>query len=274
MTSRQWSVVIDGRTRNVRVDHGFWSGETVASVDGVLALRVVPGFAGFADHWAAPSEHAFHLGEHEMRVRVTPEVGYTLDLVIDGRSATTGQPVPALPSAPADGLYRAGKVGASIAMIAVPYTIVTTFLFGRFAPEWGPRWFAANDLVLASGTLPLMAGAGLYFVNLARVRDRARTRLFLALFGTAFLAVAAAHAAGLPPSVADAFGPLETRRATIVASARSRPNEAPTVTTTDGASYRWASAFGQYSYPELAPGPYEFVLTSARHRIVAVQPAR
>jgi hypothetical protein len=53
-------------------------------------------------------------------------------------------------------------------MIALPYIFVITLVFGRFAPEWGPRWFAANDLALTSGTVPFMAGIGVYFINVVR----------------------------------------------------------------------------------------------------------
>src|SRR5256885_16465949 len=99
--------------------------------------------------------------------------------MVDGRSVSSGVVLPHLPQPPSDAFYRLGKLGASLAMIAVPYLIVILFIFGRYSPEWGPRWFAANDLVLATGVLPLTAGLGLWMVNMARLGSLAGGPLFV-----------------------------------------------------------------------------------------------
>src|SRR5438445_9120658 len=116
MGSKSWSLDVDGRNHRVEVDHGYWSGTTVLRVDDVVALRVVPGFGGFADHFAHPSEYAIHLVGHELRVRITPARTYDLDLIVDGRSVSSGAVIPHLPQPPNDALYRLGKLGASLGM--------------------------------------------------------------------------------------------------------------------------------------------------------------
>src|SRR6266540_5903905 len=177
MAKKDWSIDVDGKSHHVEVEHGYWSGATVLRVEGRTILRAAPGFGGFADHWWGQSEHSTNFGGHELRLRVTPNISYSFDLIVDCRSASTGAVLSQLPQPPADTFYRIGKLGASIAMIAVPYTVVITFLFGRFAPQWGPRWFAANDLALASGMLPLMAGLGRYLINVIRVPSELGSRL-------------------------------------------------------------------------------------------------
>ncbi len=271
MGSKSWSLDLDGQTKRVQVEHGYWSGTTVLRVDGVVALKIVPGFGGFADHYAHPSEYAIHLGAHELRVRITPARTYDLDLIVDGRSVSNGAVIPPLPQPLDDAFYRLGKLGASLAMIAVPYLIVILFIFGRYAPEWGPRWFAANDLVLATGVLPLTAGLGLWMVNMARLGSLAG-RLFAGGFGVASLWVAAVSVVDLPGQLADVFGQPETRTVTVLASDDNGGKNAPTIRTAGGATYQWSSSFGLWIYPKMTSGTYEIVVTANRHRLVASRP--
>jgi hypothetical protein len=273
LASQELSVELDGRTHQIQVDHSFWSGNTVLRIDDVVALRDSPGFAGFADHWFGPTEHVIRLGGHELRLLITPNLSYSFDLMVDGRSAVSGERVPPQPQPPRDPVYRLGKLGASIAVIAMPCVIVLTFIFGRFAPDWGPRWFAANDLALASGLLPFMAGLGIYLVNRARVRSSLASRVFWAVFGIVSLYVAAVGVVDLPLEIADVIGEPETLNVTVLQATARSSAEAPMIRTADGLTYRWVWAFGQYTYPKISPGKYEVVLTSVRHRIVAIRPA-
>jgi hypothetical protein len=274
MAKKGWSINLEGESHRVEVEHGYWSGTTALSVDGGTILRVAPGFGGFADHWWGPSEQSTTFGRHELRVRVTPNIGYSLDLIVDGRSASTGALLSSLPQPPADAFYRLGKLGASIAMIAVPYTIAITFLFGRFAPQWGPRWFAANDIALASGVLPLMAGLGLYLINVIRVPSelgtRLGTRLFWLAFGLGCLWIAGGVALTLPRDIEDVVRTPETRTVAVVAVTDTR-GAAPSIRTADGATYEWVWSFGQFKYPRIEPGTYEIVITPVRQRVVAIR---
>jgi hypothetical protein len=92
------------------VDHAFWSGTTAMRVDGKTVIHMAPGFGGFADHWFGPSEFSVPLGRHELRLRIAPNISYTLDLIVDGRSASTGLQVPPLTRPPDDAFYRLGKL--------------------------------------------------------------------------------------------------------------------------------------------------------------------
>jgi hypothetical protein len=270
---RIWSIELDGRTHQVRVDHGYWSGNTVLRVDDEVVIHDSPGFAGFADHWFDPPEQVTSLGSHELRLRIIPKLSYEFDLIVDGISTSDGKGLPPLPRRPNDPIYRLGKLGASIGMVAMPYLIVVSFIFGRFAPGWGPRWFAANDLALASGILPLMAGMGIYFGNRARVRSSLGSRVTWAIFGLVTLFVATAAALALPVQLAEVVGQPETLTVTVVESSTGTSKGAPTVRTADGATYEWVWSFGQYAYPQIKPGRYEIVITPARHRLVAIRPA-
>ena len=269
MANRVWTIDLDGQMHEVALQHSFWSGATVLRIDEKVALDDRPGSAGFADHWFGPTEHLMRLGHHELRLLITPNHSYSFDLIVDGRAVSSGKLTPALPRPPDDAFYRFGKAGASIAVVALPCVLVLTFIFGRFAPEWGPRWFAASDLALASGLLPFMGGFGVYLINRARVRSSIGTRLTWLAFGLVSLWVAVVGAFELPQDIADVIGDPQTLTLTVVDSTTRRSN-APTIQTSDGTTYEWAWAFGLYDYPKIDPGTYQVVLTPARHRIVAI----
>ena len=278
MGKRTWTLQLDGRSHQFDVEHGYWSGTTVLRADGETILRAVPGFGGFADSWAGPSEYSAQMGRHEIRVRVTPNVGYALDLLVDGRSASSGAFLPPLPQPPDDAFHRIAKLGASISIIAVPYTLAVTAIFGRFAPEWGPRWFAATDLALASGVLPLMAGMGIYLVSNVRKRSAVTSRgvagrAFSLLLGLVSLWVASSTALEVPLFVQDVIRTPETRTVEVLATVE-RARRAPAIRTADGATYEWVWAFGLYAYPRVEPGNHEIVITPVTHRIVRIRDVR
>jgi hypothetical protein len=166
------------------------------------------------------------------------------------------------------------RFGARVAIIALPYLFVVTFVFGRFAPEWGPRWFAANDLILTSGVLPFMAGFGLLCVGLARRLSPISGRMMCGVIGVLSLWVAAFSVSALPTELADVFGAPETRTIDALGELSTRNSNPPTIRGTDGSSYTWMSAFGLYAYPPVASGTYELTLTSASHRIIAIRAVR
>jgi hypothetical protein len=270
MASQTWSLELDGRSHRIQLEHAYWSGKNVLSIDDVVAVRDTPGFAGLSDHCFGLTELVTRLGGHELRVLITPSDSF--ELVVDGHSTSNGELVPALPRPPHDAFDRLGNVGAITAIVSLPLIFIVTFLFGRYAPEWGPRWFAANDLVLASGQVAFMAGFGIWIINLARRPGSLGTRVFGVVVGLASVWVAAVGALEVPVAIADVVGDPVIRTVTVVESS-TRPSNAPTIRTADDATYEWVWAFGLYEYPKISAGTYEVVLTPARHRIVALHPA-
>lgn len=226
-------------------------------------------------YWSEPSQHEFRFKENRLAVRIANAgFGYVFDLVVNGRSASSGEPVGPLPSQPPVDVWdRAGDVGMLAGVIATPYTLLVTFLFGRFAPEWGPRWFAANDLVLSSGVLPAMIGCGAYMLSAVRRGASLASRLTAGGIAALALWTATVIVAAVPNYVAEVIGPMETRRVEVV-SGDHKAGEAPGITTADGERFQWVWAFGVYSYPRVTAGRWEITLTPNRHRIVAIAPAK
>jgi hypothetical protein len=268
MASQTWSLELDGRSHRVHLEHAYWSGKNVLSIDDVVAVSDTPGLAGLSDHCFGLTEVATRLGGHELRVLITPSDSF--ELVVDGHSTSNGDLVPALRRPPHDALDRLGNLGAITAIVTLPLIFIVTFLFGRFAPEWGPRWFAANDLVLSSAVAPFMAGLGIWIVSLARRSASLGSRVFAGLIGLACLWTAAVGALEIPVGIADVIGDPHTVTLTVVDST-TRPSNAPTIRTSDGTTYEWAWAFGLYDYPKTGAGTYEVVLTPARNRIVSIR---
>jgi hypothetical protein len=267
MAIQTWALELDGRSHRIQLVHSYWSGKNVLSIDNVVAVRDTPGFAGLSEHCFGLTELVTRLRGHELRVLISPSDSF--ELVVDGHSTSSGELVPALPRPPHDAFDRLGNLGAITAIVTLPLIFIVTFLFGRFSPEWGPRWFAANDLVLACGLVPFMAGFGIWIINLARRPASLGSRAFAGVIGLACLWVAAVGALEIPAGIADVIGDPDTVTLTVVESA-TQPSNAPTIRTSDGATYEWVWAFGLYDYPKVGAGTYQVVLTPARHRIVAI----
>jgi hypothetical protein len=100
MATRRWTVRIDGRERTIELRHGYWTQRRTVTVDGerVLDIRADPLRTIV---WSTKTtEHAFALDGQRLAVRVRPGwLFYELDLVIEGRSVTTGGDAGPLPPA-------------------------------------------------------------------------------------------------------------------------------------------------------------------------------
>jgi hypothetical protein len=269
--SQTWFVDLDGQRHRIQLAHSYWSGRNVLSVDDVIVRHDKPSIARLAAHCFGLTEVSTRVRGHELTALISPSDSF--DLVVDGRSAAHGELVPPLPRPPHDALYRLGILGGATALVAMPSIFVVTFLFGRFAPDWGPRWFAANDLVLTSGLVPFMAGVGICMVSFARLSSSLGSRLFGGLFGgLACLWTAAVGVVALPGDIAEVIGPPDTLDVMVVESI-TRDSRTPAIRTADGVTYEWKTSYGLYDYPKISPGKYQIVLTPARHQLVAIRPA-
>lgn len=87
MARREWSVKLEDGTHSVALEHGFWGGRRVVTVDGNEVMRA----RRLID---TGSIHAFDLGRHACYV-VIASVGlaFRYDLVVDGISQATGKAV-------------------------------------------------------------------------------------------------------------------------------------------------------------------------------------
>jgi hypothetical protein len=164
-----------------------------------------------------------------------------------------GEPVPR-----GRGRRRLFVVGLFVALLGLGAFFLVALFVSR-GLENGPRWLAANYLVLEIAVL--LTGSGGTLMAVAQPKGG---YVLLGLV-SAFLVIVVAF--DVPSSTRDAFGPFERRSLDIVEWTVEH-NGTAVVRTTSGETYRWAEAFGVLTYPRMTPGRYEVVLTSERHRIV------
>lgn len=92
MTTRTWKVELEDGAHTVQLEHGYFSGKRTISVDGQPVVQTAK-----ASHAAfdVGSQQAFTVAGHPCEVRIETPNGltYRYDLIVDGRSVTTGQAV-------------------------------------------------------------------------------------------------------------------------------------------------------------------------------------
>lgn len=89
MASMQWTVQLADGNHTVVLEHGYMSGRRVIAVDGVVVLEEKKLFD-------TGSTHAIPVGSETGVVRITTNgLTFKYDLVINGRSQGTGEPVDA-----------------------------------------------------------------------------------------------------------------------------------------------------------------------------------
>lgn len=227
MSRRTYEVVLDGRSRKVVVDQGYWSGRRVVRVDGVEALRVVPGsFREQTEMWQHSMQYPFTAAGHPFVLRIRPAlVGHDVELIVDGKSLDDGLPAGPLrpPAFPPYGWTGIKLLILTLAFLL--YLFVVIVPIGIFArTSGGPRWIlAANALLDVS--LPLVAAVVVIFALQSRLRARNRV-MAVALFAViAFVFregfVEAADLVMPLDEETIAFagwepGPLDLRRVTLV----------------------------------------------------------
>ena len=226
MSRRTYNLTLDGQARKVRVEHGYWSGRRVVSVDGVEVLRVEPrSLRERDDLWQTSTEHPFEIGAHHLVLRVRPGVlTYDIELVVDGRSTTDGLPAGPL-RPPANGRYPYALIKVGIAGIAfIAYLFVVIVPFGTFARASGPRWILAAN-VLVDTSVPIFAVILVVFAWQSRRRARNVTLALalLAMLGFVFREGFIEAADLIYPFDEETIvfkgwepGPLDLRRVTLV----------------------------------------------------------
>lgn len=93
MAKRSWTLALADGEHTVEMEHNYWSGRRTVRVDGVVAHQARPRFIDFGS--ADPFTAA---GRPALSVIATNGLSFKLDVVVDGRSLTTGLPYdPPLP---------------------------------------------------------------------------------------------------------------------------------------------------------------------------------
>jgi hypothetical protein len=145
MKRKVWNLRLDDGFHSVALDHGVWFGERTITVDGQVVERTRTGLDFGSQH---PIEIAGYPGTVIIR---SNGLTYTYDLIVNGRSLRTGQPVVAEPEAPAAGF-----------------------------PCWGWVFIAACamiPLLSAGGALSAAIGLGGAMACAGMLRDEARSEL-------------------------------------------------------------------------------------------------
>jgi hypothetical protein len=258
----------------VIVEHGYFSSRRVVTVDGHIVVDVP---ATWSRLWNVPTEHPFRIGMHDCVVRIWPRRWtYGFDVIVDGRSVTTGgppgpMPAPVWPQPSPEALEslpegRREVIPMGVAMAGLVFLLTFAFLFCRVAPERGPRWLAGTGLVIDIGVVILMVGAGGMFLL------RRRESIAMRVFGAVALAVGLLVISQAPADVADAFDPFTTRDVLAATWRYDRSNRTPEVLTASGEVLRWAENYASVEYPRRPPGAYRLTLTARNSRVVDAIP--
>src|SRR5262245_10299611 len=93
MPKKTWRFRLEDGFHSVELDHNIWSGKRIIRVDGAIVEESRRTFD-------LGSEHSIRVAGHPASVHIRSGglSSYRYDLVIDGRSFTTGQPVGPMPS--------------------------------------------------------------------------------------------------------------------------------------------------------------------------------
>src|SRR5256886_10551148 len=120
MATRHWEFDLEDGHHVVDLVHGYFLGTRTFVVDGKKSVqRATP----FTDH---SGEYSFDLTGHDARLRVTTNgLTYSHDLVIDGRSISTGEP-PAIARPKMGGLRSQRAAGIFLFAILAPLAIAVS----------------------------------------------------------------------------------------------------------------------------------------------------
>jgi hypothetical protein len=95
LAKNTWHAVVEDGVHTIKAEHGYFSGRIKVYVDGQLVLK------RFKQHtpWNLSSRHHFNLAGHDavFYIKSPDGVKYVYDLLLDGRSITTGEAVPEQP---------------------------------------------------------------------------------------------------------------------------------------------------------------------------------
>jgi len=250
VSRRTFPLSLDGRSRTVQVDHGYWSARRVVRVDGVEVLRVEPrSFRERIDLWQSSTEHVFGIDTHRLALRVRPGLlTYEIELVVDGRSLSDGLPAgPLRPPAHGRYSYTWFKVGVAGAVFFV-YQLIVLGLFGPIARAFGgPRWVLAAEVAMDLA-IPVLA---VVLVILAWQTDRRGRNVTVAL---AFLALILFAFRGTAAEAADLALPFD-EESVAFAGWQPAPMDMRRVTFVGGPEVEFAN-FVKVRFRRLEPGAY------------------
>lgn len=188
MSRTIWDVELDGRSRRIEAQHGYWSARRIVTVDGAEVFKFTPAsFREQTDLWQTSTEQAFVVDGHPLALRVRPGAfRYDVDLIVDGRSMYDGLPAgpQRRPAFPAYG-WTAVKIFVA-AIVLLIYLFVVIVPFGTFARENGPRWILAAN-ALFDAAIPAFAMSLVVFAWQSKLRGR-NVVLALILCALAFYA--------------------------------------------------------------------------------------
>lgn len=93
MAKKEWIFELEDGQHTVELEHSYFSGKRVIRVDGNLLESSTKVQHALID---TGSEHKFNIGTHPCVVTISSNgITFKYDLIIDGRSVTTGQPAAA-----------------------------------------------------------------------------------------------------------------------------------------------------------------------------------
>lgn len=266
MSRRTYEVVLDGRTRKVEVDQGYWSSRRVVRVDGVEALRVVPGsFREQTEMWQHSMQYPFTAAGHPFVLRIRPALlGHDVELVVDGKSLDDGLPAGPLrpPAFPPYGwtgiklLILTGAYFAYLILVTAPVEIVA-----RMTAE--PRLMLAAN-VLFDLSVPLAAAVAVIIAWQSRLRGRNSAIAF-----AVFLFLALVFRQGFVEA-ADLVMPFDEERIDFVGWEPS-PADMRRVTPIGGSEVEFANQ-SLVRWRRLPPGRYVFVRAHFSRVILDMRP--
>jgi Fas apoptotic inhibitory molecule (FAIM1) len=253
MSRRTFHLSLDGRPRQVQVEHGYWTARRVVRVDGVEVLRVEPrSLRERSELWQTSTEHPFVIDSHRLVLRVRPgSLRYDIELVVDGRSPIDGLPAGPL-RAPAHGRYSYAWVKAVLAGLPVfVYLLLVLGLFGPVARAFGsPRWVLGAEVAMDL-TIPALA---VVLVILAWQSERRGRNVAVALV---FLALTLGLFRDVFAKGADLVLPLDEERIAF-AGWEPAPLDMRRVTFAGGSEVEFAN-FIKVRYRRLPAGAYVLV---------------
>jgi hypothetical protein len=129
VAKKTWQVTLDGRPHEIVLEHGYFSARRHITLDGAEIADIRPGRLRAVRLWNTITEHPFTIDGHTCAIRVDPSNGmnYQFDLIVDGRSQKTGQPVAPLPYT-ADGKAREGRWILAGLWWSLPFAIISVLI--------------------------------------------------------------------------------------------------------------------------------------------------
>jgi hypothetical protein len=117
---RRWEFDLEDRRHVVEFEHGYFTGKRKITIDETTTVeRGRP----FMDH---SGQYPIRLEGHGAAIWIsTNGFTYSYDLVVDGRSITSGKTAPRQPRPPLGGPKQMQILGAVLAVVAIPLAFVT-----------------------------------------------------------------------------------------------------------------------------------------------------